>query len=234
MNRIAGISALLVLSACAAGSDDPLEPINRPVHALNKGVDTVLVRPASQVYGTVVPPPVQNGVRNFATNLGNPGAFVNYVLQGDLENAAYTFARFAINSTFGLAGLIDVAAMADSPDRPTDFGATLHKWGVQSGPYVEVPLFGPSTARDAVGILADAILNPVPRVSEEARRISLATTGLEIVDLRHRFRTVVDALLYESSDSYTALRNAHLQNRRRALGEELELEDLEDPYAFDE
>jgi len=119
-------------------------------------------------------------------------------------------------------------------DRPTDFGATLHRWGAPEGPYVEVPLYGGATSRQAIGTVVDVLLDPLGRVGAKERRIVMAATGLEIVDLRHRFRTVVDALLYESSDSYTALRTAYLQRRRAELGQEVELEDLEDPYAFDD
>jgi len=238
MNKAAKISMALGLCvglvACAPGTEDPLEPINRPVHAFNKGVDTVILRPVSQVYGAVVPPPAQTGVSNFANNLGQPGNFVNYVLQGNLESAAHSFARFAVNSTFGLAGLVDVAGKGGMTDRPTDFGATLYTWGAPEGPYVEVPLYGGATTRQAVGTIADVLLDPLGRVGPKESRIVLAATGLEIVDLRHRFKTVVDALLYESSDSYAALRTAYLQRRRAELGQEVELEDLEDPYAFDD
>lgn len=234
MYKAAKIGLVLGLAACAPGTEDPLEPINRPVHEFNKGVDSVLVRPVSQVYGAVVPPPAQDGVSNFANNLGQPSNFVNYVLQGDFENAAHSFARFAVNSTFGLAGLIDVASNGGMTDRPTDFGATLHRWGAPEGPYVEVPLYGGATSRQAIGTVVDVLLDPLGRVGAKERRIVMAATGLEIVDLRHRFRTVVDALLYESSDSYTALRTAYLQRRRAELGQEVELEDLEDPYAFDD
>lgn len=233
MSRFAKFSAIVLLAGCAAGSEDPLEPINRPVHQLNKGLDTVLVRPASQAYGAIVPPEVQNGVRNFSNNLGQPTQFVNYVLQGNIENAAHSFARFAVNSTFGVAGLFDVAGRGGMTDRPTDFGATLNKWGVPQGPYIEVPALGPNTARSAVGIIADSLINPLRQLNAPERRIVLAATGLEIIDIRHRFRTVVNALLYESSDSYTITRDAYLQNRSRALGQEIQLEDLEDPYAFE-
>lgn len=233
MLRWLKFGAVVLLVGCAPGTDDPLEPVNRPIHALNKGIDTVVLRPASQVYGAVVPPPAQDGIANFADNLGQPGEFVNYVLQGDIENAAHSFSRFLVNSTFGLAGLVDVAGRGGMTDRPTDFGMTLNKWGVPQGPYVEVPAFGPNTARSAVGIVADALLNPTRQLGAKERRVVLAATGLEIVDLRHRFKNVVDALLYESGDSYTALRDSYLQNRNRALGNEIDLDDLEDPYAFE-
>jgi len=221
------------IAGCAPGGEDPLESVNRPIHALNKGIDQVVLRPVTVAYGAVVPPPAQDGISNFANNLGQPGQFVNYVLQGDIENAAHSFSRFLVNSTFGLAGLVDVAGNGGMTDRPTDFGMTLNKWGVPQGPYVEVPLFGPNTARSAVGIVADALLNPLGQLDAKERRVVLAATGLEIVDIRHRFKNVVDALLYESGDSYTALRDAYLQNRNRALGNEIELDDLEDPYAFE-
>lgn len=229
--RYAKIGCVLILMGCAPGAEDPLEGFNRGAHGINKVVDEVVLKPASVVYGDLVPDPAKTGISNFANNLGQPGAFVNYVLQGDLENAAHAFARFAVNSTFGIAGLIDVAGKGGMTDRPTDFGATLHKWGVPEGPYVEVPVLGSNTVRSAVGIVADALLDPLGQLGSRERQVVLAATGLEIVDLRHRFSTVVDALLYESADSYTALRTAYLQRRRAELGQELELEDLEDPYA---
>jgi phospholipid-binding lipoprotein MlaA len=224
--RAVRISALLIfaslLAACAAptGPDainDPLEPANRTVHAFNKGVDRALVGPASKGVG-IVPEPVKRGIGNVADTLALPGDIANNLLQLRLADAGQNTLRLGVNLTFGLAGLIDVSSELGLQGQPTDFGETLHVWGVGEGPYVELPLAGPSTARDTVGMIVDTALDPVSRVlpvreANAARAIRLFSR----LGDRDRFSDTVDSLLYDSADSYAQARLLYLQNRRFTL-----------------
>ncbi|HEY6919664.1 MAG TPA: VacJ family lipoprotein [Tabrizicola sp.] len=220
------ISVLLValagLAGCAAtpaanGINDPFEPANRKVHAFNKGVDRMLVGPASQSYG-IVPGPVKRAVGNVARTLDLPGDIANNLLQLRLVAAAQNTLRLGANLTFGLGGTIDIATELGLPDRPTDFGETLHVWGVGEGPYVELPLAGPSTARDTVGTVVDVALNPLRLAlpKKEANAATFLKLFSRLGD-RERFSGTVDSLLYESADSYAQARLLYLQNRRFQL-----------------
>lgn len=231
-----------MLAACgpapqATGINDPLEPMNRGIHGLNKGLDTVLLRPGAQAYG-VVPEPVRHGVSNVADTLDLPGDMANHLLQGRIGPAATNFLRFGVNVVFGLGGLMDVATEAGLPRDSTDFGETLHVWGVGEGPYVELPGFGPSTLRDAVGLAVDLGLNPVNRVAKgkDATAATLAKVLARLRD-RGRYSNTVDSILYESADSYAQSRLLYLQNRRFELsrgaaagGEGAAADDFIDPY----
>ncbi|GGE49797.1 MlaA family lipoprotein [Actibacterium pelagium] len=230
----------LFLAACSqtdptAGYNDPLESANRGVHAFNKGLDTAIVRPASKAYGTVLPKPVRQGVSNIASNLGEPSNVINNVMQGRLANAAHNTVRFVANSTIGLAGTFDVATAIGLEERDTDFGETLHVWGAQEGAYLELPLLGPSTSRDAVGTAVDFVLNPVETMfHDDVRKVQTATNiGSRLGD-RNDFSNTVDSILYDSEDSYAQTRLTYLQNRRFKLGgSEAEvpyIDPYEDPY----
>ena len=246
--RAARISALLIsaglLAACAAPSgpdaiNDPFEPANRTVHAFNKEVDRALVGPASKGVG-IVPEPVKRGIGNVADTLALPGDIANNLLQLRLADAGQNTLRLGVNLTFGLAGLIDVSSELGLQGQPTDFGETLHVWGVGEGPYVELPLAGPSTARDTVGMIVDTALDPVNRVLpvREANAARLIRLFSRLGD-RDRFSDTVDSLLYDSADSYAQARLLYLQNRRFTLsrgkvaaGAETANEDgFIDPYA---
>lgn len=223
MRFAACVAVAGLLSACAAppgatGINDPFEPANRKVHAFNKGVDRALVGPASKGYG-IVPEPVKRAVGNVADTLDLPGDIANNLLQLRLADAGQNSLRLAINLTFGLGGLIDISTEAGMPGKPTDFGETLHVWGVGEGPYMELPLAGPSTARDTVGMLADIALNPVRLAlpTKEANAATILKLFSRLGD-RDRFSETVDSLLYESADSYAQARLLYLQNRRFQLG----------------
>ncbi|MDA0901315.1 MAG: VacJ family lipoprotein [Proteobacteria bacterium] len=207
--------------AASRSSKDPLEPVNRGMHAVNKGVDTVVLRPVSMVYGTVIPARLRTGIGNLASNLGEPANFVNNLLQARLDQAATNGTRFLINSTIGVLGLLDVATLMGIEGRPADFGETLHVWGAGEGAYLELPLFGPSTTRDATGLIVDFAMNPFGYLSPSddvlsaARRVRIADT----VGLRYSLRSTIDAVLYDSTDSYAQSRLIYLQNRRFELND---------------
>ncbi|WP_374393334.1 VacJ family lipoprotein [Tabrizicola sp.] len=216
------VAAVGLLSACGAspaanGINDPFEPANRKVHAFNKGVDRALVGPASKGYG-VVPEPLKRAVGNVADTLDLPGDIANNLLQFRLADAGENSVRLLANLTFGVFGLVDFASYAGVEGKPTDFGETLHVWGVGEGPYMELPLAGPSTARDTVGMVVDLAMDPVrlalPR--KEANAATILKLLSRLGD-RDRFSATVDSLLYESADSYAQARLLYLQNRRFQL-----------------
>lgn len=243
---LVALSAVVVLSACATKPDqrpadgiyDPYESQNRKVHAFNRGLDRALVRPASKGY-SALPDGVEQGVSNFATNLSQPSIVVNSLLQADLRGARIASARFLMNSTLGLGGLIDAATEFNMPQHDTDFGETLYVWGSDEGPYVELPVVGPSTSRDAVGRAVDLFTNPLSYVLDSPERYygTGAAVASRLGD-RGRFSDTVDSILYESADSYAQARLIYLQSRRFDLGQsdpaggvDPYADPYEDPYA---
>jgi phospholipid-binding lipoprotein MlaA len=226
--RTARIPALVLaaglLSACggtpgADGINDPFEPANRKVHAFNKGVDRVLVGPASKGYG-IVPEPAKRVVGNLAETLDLPGDIANNLLQLRLADAGQNTLRLATNLTFGIGGLFDFSTAIGLPAKPTDFGETMHVWGVGEGPYMELPLAGPSTLRDTVGMAVDIAFDPVRAIlpTKEANAATLLKLFSRLGD-RDRFSETVDSILYDSADSYAQARLLYLQNRRFELGQ---------------
>lgn len=174
----------------------------------------------SLAYGAVVPMPIRQGVNNFSSNLGMPNTIINNTLQGDLDSAATNTGRFLVNSTFGLLGFFDPSASMGVPENETDFGETLYVWGVNEGPFLELPFLGPSNRRDAVGKIVDVALNPLNYIFD--RSVLNYTRGAAVAsgaDSRYRFTDTIDSVLYESADSYAQSRLIYLQNRRFELGQ---------------
>lgn len=204
---------LALAPAPAAAINDPLEPLNRGIFEFNRIVDGLVLKPASQLYEFAVPEPGRQGVSNFLGNLRAPVIFVNHLLQGEREQAGVTLGRFMINSTMGIFGIFDFASVVGvEPREDADFGQTLGVWGVGGGAYLVLPIFGPSTIRDAGGLVVDGfVFDPWPYVSDiEAQ---LARRGSEAVDTRYRLGPVIDDLEQTSLDFYVAVRSAYLQNR---------------------
>lgn len=197
---------------------DPNENFNRKVHGFNFGVDKVLIRPISKVYGTVVPPLFRLVIRNGLRHLEIPGDLVNYTLQGNGKEAGTTLKRFFINSTLGLGGAFDVAGELGQSYNPTDFGLTLADWGVGEGRYLVTPLFGPGTVRDAFGRIVDIGLRPQTYIGAitDFNYGGLVSNGVDTVDKRHRNGDLLDNVIISSPDPYVTLRSIYLQ-RRRAL-----------------
>lgn len=239
------LTILVVVSGCAGspgpdGINDPYEPTNRQVHAFNRSVDRILVGPAAKGYGTIVPMPAQRVVGNVARTLDLPGDIANNLLQANVADAATNSLRLAMNLTMGVAGLFDAATALGLPSQPTDFGETLAVWGVSEGVYLEVPLMGPSTARDAAGSVVDIVLNPTRLAfpNREANAASIAKLFSRLGD-RNRYAETVESILYESADSYAQARLLFLQNRRFELGQQAPgttaqddafIDPYEDPY----
>jgi phospholipid-binding lipoprotein MlaA len=205
----------LVLAGCASTAErtpsDPIEPFNRGVYKFNDALDRGVLKPAAKGYVKVTPEWLRTGVGNFYTNLKGPGTIVNQLLQGKFLAAGQDLGRLLLNLTFGLGGVIDVASMNDMPQHDEDFGQTLGKWGVPSGPYLMLPFLGPATVRDGPSKIADSFLEPFYWYNYGNERwFSLA---LSFVDDRARLLPLDDTLA-ETYDPYAFIRDAYLQRRQ--------------------
>lgn len=207
------VAACAVLSGCAAPSnpDDPFEKFNRASFAFNDAVDRVALKPAATAYKKVTPSFVQTGVGNFFGNLSDAWSSMNNFLQGKGEAGMTDFTRFALNSTFGIVGLLDIASEAGLQKHDEDLGQTLGYWGVPSGPYLMLPIFGPSTVRDTAALPGDMWGDPW-RHKEPVNWRNIGT-GVRVVDTR---AAVLDAsnLMEEAAlDRYEFIRDGYLQRR---------------------
>ncbi len=233
----AGLACAVTLAGCAAptapvGVNDPHEAENREMHAFNVAADTHVLKPVSRLFGKPGGGAAQQSVANFANNLDLPGDVVNDVLQLRLGKAVENTLRFAINTTVGVGGIFDPATAMGVSGKKTDFGETLHVWGVGEGHYLELPLLGPSTARDALGEVVDSVMNPIGFLlpKPESYVASFAKVASKFGD-RARYSETVDSILYDSADGYAQARLLYLQNRRYELGQTAGEDDFEDPYA---
>lgn len=231
------LASALGLAACAlapvpVGINDPYEAGNRRTHTLNLAIDTNIVRPLAQSTSKIIPKPVSRGITNFASNLGVPGEVANDLLQVRLDRAAHNTLRFVFNTTIGIGGIFDPATALGLPEKPTDFGETLAVWGVGEGNYMELPLLGPSTERDAAGKVVDLILDPSWLFIPKAQRWVVTTSSvIAKIDERGRYSGTYDSILYGSADSYAQARLLYLEHRRYNLGQKAANSDFEDPYA---
>ncbi|MEO1460357.1 MAG: VacJ family lipoprotein, partial [Pseudomonadota bacterium] len=232
LRLVAGAVALLTLGACAStdpgegfAAMDPYENTNRVFHDFNVGADRYVLRPAAKGYDAAVPDTAQLLIGNGISHLDLPVDLANYVLQGEVQAALRVLGRFTLNTTLGAGGLLDPATEFGLPREETDFGITLGKWGVASGPYLVLPLLGPSSPRDAAGFAVDIAFSPTTYTgfadSSVLNAFSLPLAVVERVDDRARNADLIDEVLYESPDSYVTLRSIYLQRRQAAiLGEE--------------
>jgi phospholipid-binding lipoprotein MlaA len=195
--------------------NDPLEDINRPIFAFNKALDDYALKPVAKGYRTVLPEFARDGVRNFLRNLRTPIILANEALQGDGEQAGKTFARFWMNTVLGLGGLIDVGVQHGFPFHDEDFGQTLAVWGVPDGPYLMLPVLGPSNVRDTVGIGVDAFADPVNRYfrGEGYDWAPYARSFVAAVDARSRNIETFDKIESTSLDYYATIRSLYRQRR---------------------
>lgn len=195
--------------------NDPLEGLNRGIFEFNRIADRVLLKPVARAYRGVLPRQAQDSVRSTLRNLRSPVILANDVLQGDMDRAGTTIGRFLVNSTLGVLGLFDVASQLGIPFHDEDFGQTLAVWGVGEGPYIVLPLLGPSNPRDTVGIASEFFLDPVNLYlhKEDLDYLSYVRTGLRVVDARARSIDVLDELERTSIDYYAAIRSLYRQQR---------------------
>ena len=230
---ILGVILFVLASGKALGSsdNDPLERINRKTHVLNKAIDKNFISPTSMVYSKILPDSLENSVSNFSGNLGLPGKIVNNVLQLDFSAAGKNTARFLINSTVGLLGIFDPAGSMGIYTSNTDFGQTLFVWGFSEGFYIELPLFGASNARDGVGRFVDLLLlDPPGYVLKEPEITYRSIAGVgALLQTRQIYGDQIDAVLYESADSYAQNKLIYLQSRRFQLKDDTN-DEYFDPY----
>lgn len=189
---------------------DPWEKYNRKMHRFNNAVDRGVARPLARGYVKVVPRPFRLGISNFFNNLGQPVSAVNALLQGKPKQAGQSLGRFVLNTTLGIGGIFDPASDAKLPNRGEDFGQTLGVWGWKSSRYFELPLFGPRTVRDTLGLFGDAPLSPLRQV--EADNIRIPLQGLQLVDVRSQL-LATDSFREGAEDDYTLVRDAWMQRR---------------------
>lgn len=199
-------------------NNDPIEPTNRVIYAINDGVDVVVLRPIALLYRSVVPDPVQKGARNALNNLSSPVTLANDMMQGKPKRAGDTLMRFLINSTIGVGGIFDVADGWGWPDHDNDFGTTLALWGMSPGPYLYLPLFGPSNPRDTVGLAGNMALDPLTWIGGAAiSDAKWARTSLSAVDTRSTLIDDLDKLKAQALDPYASIRSLSRQFRAKSI-----------------
>lgn len=206
-----------------AGVSDPIQPFNRAMLSFNEILDKVLFNPVVAIYRTVVPEVARKAVHNVLDNVKAPVYLANELLQGDLEGAGTVVKRFAINTTVGVAGLVDVAAKNGTTYQPEDFGQTLAVWGVGPGPYIVWPILGPSTLRDTFGFAGDIAMDPLfwYAYNNEKYALQYGRTGLTLLDTKDRYHDMMEDLRRNSGDLYTSLQSVYMQ-RRKALINDLD------------
>ena len=219
--------SLLSLAGCttphaggmAVAEADRWEKSNRSIYAFNKKLDSVALQPAARVYRSAVPTAARHGITNVYSTYNEPLNFFNALLQGKIKQAFRSVDRFMINATIGVGGLANNATELGRPEEPEDWGQTFATWGFESGPYVMLPLFGPSTLRDSFGLGFDFVIHPSDIAREVAANPNIfwraGQISLRIVNLRNRVSEQgADAMLADSLDEYTLIKSAYLQRRR--------------------
>ena len=230
---IVGAAWLLAAGGCATvpkndpvayasykATNDPFEPLNRKTFALNQKIDKYALKPLAKTYKNVLPSKVRDGIRNFLHNLDEPLVFANNVLQFQFKRAGTTATRFFLNSTVGILGTRDFAVRHGKARQIGDFGQTLYAWHVGSGPYLVIPIFGPTTPRDGIGMGVDIWIDPLFWITEHIRyRGTIDTTRVVVsgIDERAQNLDVLDELQAESVDFYAAMRSLWKQNRQAEL-----------------
>lgn len=227
VGRVAAAVSLLGIVACATPpedpaareafyeANDPFEPTNRYIFDVNTAFDDLVLMPISTMYREGVPEPFRNGVRNFLQNLSMPATILNSALQGDWENTVDASVSFFINTTAGLGGIFDIPGNFDKEPRREDFGQTLAVWGTGEGPFIELPLIGPSNVRDTVGLGVDILTDPLTYLLSPGW--SYARAGSRAVQVRTDIGGEYDTMRKTSIDFYATVRSLYRQNRDAAI-----------------
>lgn len=219
------ILSMMVLAGLAAGcatskdpeaiaQNDPYEPTNRAITDFNSTIDNAVAKPVAKFYNHAVPQFARNGLHNFLTNLDKPVTFGNDILQGEGQRAGETLSRFAVNTTLGVGGLVDVATMIGIPDHSEDFGQTLGTYGVGEGPYLVLPFMGPNPPRDLGGAVVDIFMDPTTYIKFHGSDTWYAVrSGLDVLDLRARNVDTLEQIERTSIDMYATTRSLYRQYR---------------------
>lgn len=201
-------------------TNDPLEPLNRDIFDFNQFLNRILLKPVAIAYRDVVPEFGRDFIRHFLDNLGEPVIFANNLMQGEFERAGETGGRFMMNSTFGLGGILDPATPTGLARQSGDFGQTLYTWGVPDGPYLVLPILGPSNPRDAIGMAVDGYMDPFGYLADDYGVRTSVTIGRYVtagVDELSRNLDMLDELQRDSIDFYASMRSLFRQHRASEL-----------------
>ena len=231
------LATLLSFSACAslpqgtmeqtdaAAANDPLESVNRTIFDVNDFLDRLLIGPIAELYRGMVPPPIRDRIAGILKNMSEPVIFANNLLQGEVTKAGIGVGRLVVNSTAGIGGMFEVANSVGLPQQAGDFGQTLYVWGFKdSGPYIVLPLFGPSNVRDAVGLGVDSVMSPWKYAVGDAGgnamrdRFEIADTVAAGITKREENIDALNALREGSLDFYAQMRSVYRQHRAKELG----------------
>lgn len=228
--------AIALLQGCATGPQanpaDPLEPFNRSVYSFNEGLDRAVLKPVATAYQNITPSPVRTGVSNFFENISDVWSMVNNLLQAKPAQAVDSLFRVTTNTLWGVGGIFDVATELKIPKHKEDFGQTLGTWGLASGPYVVLPLFGPSSVRDTAGLAVDMQGDLVSQSSNVPVRNSLKV--LDLVDTRASLLSAGSLLEQAALDKYAFTRDAYLQRRKSLVGGNSERTEPEERFDLPE
>ena len=214
-----GLLSVTLFAGCASTNNprDPLEPLNRAVYHFNDGLDKAIMKPVATVYREVLPDVVRTGVTNFFNNLYDILTALNNLLQGKIADAVSDVGRLAVNTTVGVAGLIDVATEIGLERHKEDFGQTLGRWGIGDGPYLQIPFLGPSSVRDAIGAFGDYKVDPIRWIWRDHVAARNSLWGLYFVNLRASLLDSTKILDEAALDPYEFQRDAYLQRRRNLI-----------------
>jgi phospholipid-binding lipoprotein MlaA len=219
---LSGCALVLAVSGCATQANkDPLEAMNRGIYKFNDVTDTYAIKPVATAYKTVAPTPIRKGINNFFNNLGSITTVLNDLLQLKFANAFTDAGRFVINSTFGLAGFIDVASMDNIPNHREDFGQTLGYWGMKDSAYLVLPFLGPSTIRDTTGLVFDTVTTDPITYTHNIGEIRLHNQlrTAQLIDRRTELLEAKDIVDNASLDPYAFTRDAYIQRRANLIAD---------------
>lgn len=215
------IGAAAGLSGCASvereygETYDPLEGFNRAMYSFNEGLDKALIKPLAKGYKAIMPAPVDRGITNIFNNLDDVISAANNLLQFKFRHAASDMGRIVVNTTIGIGGFFDVATNMDMPRHDEDLGQTLGVWGFEPGAFIVLPVLGPTTVRDGIGMVGDWYVDPITYIEDDTTR--WAVRGLDVIDKRADRLSASRVLDQAALDPYAFMRDAYLQRRRNQV-----------------